>query len=470
MNRLYFGTDGIRGPYGGPIVNETFTKRIGVAVARWLDRRSPVGRSSKEVLVGWDTRSSGKSLADAFALSLARDGWLPDPLGVLPTPAIARAVLKSGAALGIAITASHNPASDNGFKLFSRDGRKLTDAEEAEIEKLLPDPGGAAGRDSVDRGVGDGGGAWKTAGQDGSGPRLASDPGAGYIAAARAILPAGALKGWRIALDTANGATCATSTAAFQELGAELMALGNAPDGYNINAGVGSEHPELLCKRVIAGGARLGVAHDGDGDRCVVCDERGELLDGDELLGILATHALERGTLAAKTLVTTVQSNLGLDEAVKAAGGRVVRTPVGDRYVIEGMRAEGATLGGESSGHVIFSEIGPTGDGLVAALKLIEVMRETGEPLSLLRRRIRRFPQSTAALFIREKKPLSELSALSAAIKGVEAEFGSRGRVLVRYSGTQSMLRLLVEGPDTGSVRSGLDRLIAAAGCDLDLI
>jgi phosphoglucosamine mutase len=419
--------------------------------------------------VGWDTRSSGELLADSIALGLAREGWLPEPLGVLPTPAIARAVGKSGAPLGVAITASHNPASDNGFKLFSRGGRKLTDSEEAEVERMLPGPGEEVGPGSNDRGKASGGSQWRAADRKEAGSSRAADFRNDYVAAACSILPPGALKGWRIALDTANGATCATSTAAFQVLGADVMALGNTPDGSNINAGVGSEFPELLCSRVIAGGGRVGIAHDGDGDRCVVCDERGELLDGDELLGILAIRALERGTLAARTLVTTVQSNLGLDMAVKAAGGRVVRTPVGDRYVIEGMLAEGATLGGESSGHVIFSEIGPTGDGLVAALKLIEVMLETDKPLSQLRRGIAKFPQATASLFVREKKPLGDLPALSAAVEAVESEFGTLGRVLVRYSGTQSMLRLLVEGPDVQSVRSGLDRLVAAAGKELDL-
>jgi phosphoglucosamine mutase len=361
----------------------------------------------------------------------------------------------------VVITASHNSASDNGFKLFDGDGRKLTDAEEADIENRLPGPA-----ESVRPGLS----AWQPAGRTGAGSFRLSDSAADYIAAARAVLPAGALKGWRIALDTANGATCATSTAAFRELGAELIGIGNAPDGLNINAGVGSEHPERLCRQVLAFGARLGVAHDGDGDRCVVCDEKGLLLDGDEMMGILATRALEFGKLAANTLVTTVQSNLGLDAAVRAAGGRVVRTPVGDRYVIEGMRAEGATLGGESSGHVIFSEISPTGDGLVAALKLVEVMLETGEPLSRLRQRIARFPQATTALFVRKKKPLCDLHVLSAAIAAIEAEFGDRGRVLVRYSGTESLLRLLVEGPDLESVRSSMDRLVAAAGAEPDLL
>ena len=406
--------------------------------------------------IGWDTRQSGKSLAEALARGVARSGFLPVALGVLPTPAIALAVRRSAAALGVVITASHNPASDNGIKLFGADGRKLTDEQEALIESLLPDapPEGGAGAVS-----------WATA--------EAGDPvadfAADYVSAARAILPEGALAGWRIVIDTANGATWKTSPSVFRMLGAELTQIGCDPDGTNINRGVGSEHPERMCREVLARGARVGIAHDGDGDRCIACDERGVLLDGDEILAILATRALARGSLAARTLVTTVHSNLGLDCSVVAAGGRVVRTAVGDRYVIAGMVEEGATLGGESSGHVIFSEISPTGDGLVAALKLIEVMLETGEPLSSLRRRMRKFPRAATALSVREKKPLSELAVLPSAMKAVELELGAQGRILVRYSGTESKLRLVVEGPAETAVRAGLDRLVLAARSELDV-
>lgn len=438
MARKYFGTDGVRGPYGGPVVNEEFAARLGLAAASWLKKK---GR----VLIGRDTRFSGASLEAAVARGLRAGGAEPVSLGVVPTPAVSRAVRVEGAALGVVITASHNPAADNGIKFFGPSGVKLTDEQEEQIEGLLPAaPAGSDAELAVQA-------------------HAADD----YIAATQALLPAGALKGWRIVLDTANGATCATSPAVLRALGADVIGIGDEPDGRNINAGVGSEHAGALAARVRAEGARLGVAHDGDGDRCVLCDERGEVLDGDEILTLLALHALAHGRLAQRALVVTVQSNLGVDAAIGAAGGRVLRTAVGDRYVIECMLAQGATLGGESSGHIICSDVSPTGDGLVAALKVIEVMLATGRPLSELRRGLKKFSQRSTTLTVREKKPLATLSALPAAITAVEAELGTRGRVLVRYSGTEPKLRLLVEGETEGQVRAGLERLLVAARSEL---
>lgn len=325
MKRLYFGTDGIRGAYGGDVVNEAFVARLGFAAARWL-----APRGSGRVLIGRDTRASGASLARALGEGLRAGGSRGASLGIVPTPAVSRATRIGGAALGAVVTASHNPAADNGVKFFGPDGAKLTDSEEAEIESLIPAsapaPAARAGELPVES---------------------ALEP---YIEAAAGILPPGSLRGWKVALDTANGATCASSPAVFAALGAEVACVGNTPDGLNINEEVGSEHPEALLKLVVANGARFGAAHDGDGDRCVLCDELGRLVDGDEVLTILATHALARGTLAAKTLVVTVQSNLGVDVAVGRAGGRVVRSAVGDRYVAEMMRAEGASLGANPPG------------------------------------------------------------------------------------------------------------------------
>ncbi len=445
MSRKYFGTDGVRGPYGGPLINEDFAARLGWAAGQWLN-------GNGRVLIGRDTRFSGPALEAAVARGLRAAGAAPVSLGVVPTPAVSRAVRTEGAALGVVITASHNPAEDNGIKFFGPSGIKLTDEQELALEALLPAnlPGPASALGAPREIL----------------TRVAAD----YIRAAQGLLPVNALRGWRVVLDTANGATCATTPAVLRAFGAEVIGIGDAPDGRNINAGVGSEHPGQLAARVSAEKARLGIAHDGDGDRCVICDETGVVLDGDEVLTLLATHALAQGRLVQNTLVITVQSNLGVDAAVGMAGGRVLRTAVGDRYVIERMLAEGATLGGESSGHIIFSELAPTGDGLVAALKVIEVMRSTGRPLSALRQVLKKFPQVTAALKVREKKALETLVKLPAAIRAIEGELGAQGRVLVRYSGTEAKLRLLVEGPTDAAVQDALARLDAAARLDLEVL
>jgi phosphoglucosamine mutase len=444
MSRKYFGTDGVRGPYGGPIINEAFAARLGYAAVAWLRAQSRVGAAGNRILIGRDTRASGTALEAAVARGIRAAGGEPVSLGVVPTPAVARAVQASRAQLGVVITASHNPAADNGIKFFGPSGEKLTDAQEEAIESHF---------------------IAEVTGEHRPVPLL-DTAAADYMAAAQALLPAAALQGWRIVLDTANGATCATSPTVFRALGAHVVGIGDSPNGTNINAAVGSEHPEALAARVRAEGARLGIAHDGDGDRCILCDEQGGVLDGDEILTVLATHALTGQRLVKNTLVITVQSNLGVDAAIAAAGGRVLRTNVGDRYVIERMRAEGATLGGESSGHIICSEISPTGDGLVAALKVVEVMLATGRPLSELRRKLTKFPQLTAALKVREKKPVETLPQVSATILALENELGAQGRVLVRYSGTEAKLRLLVEGPTAAVVEDALKRLQAAVAAD----
>ncbi|MFA5057445.1 MAG: phosphoglucosamine mutase [Opitutaceae bacterium] len=452
MTRQYFGTDGVRGPCGGPVVNPDFARRLGAAAGRWLKasgkQKTVTGKPA--VLLGRDTRFSGPALEQAVAAGLADEGFAPASLGVVPTPVVARAVRTQGAALGVVITASHNPATDNGIKFFNGAGTKLTDEEESQIEQQLETvaqpPVAASGQAALPV-------------QEGAAQE--------YIQAAAGLLRASALENWNIVLDTANGAACVTSPGVLRRLGARITGLGDAPDGRNINDGVGSEHPAGLCAKVREAGARLGIAHDGDGDRCVLCDEKGEVLDGDEILTILAVHGLRSGTLAKNTLVVTEQSNLGVDAAIKAAGGHVLRTPVGDRYVSERMLARGAMLGGESSGHVICAEVSPAGDGLIAALKVIEVMLTTGRPLSELRQVLRKYAQLSAALPVKEKRPLETLSALQAARRAIGGELGEHGRVLVRYSGTEPKIRLLVEGENAAQVQACLDRLQAAVRADL---
>jgi phosphoglucosamine mutase len=446
MKRQYFGTDGVRGPYGGPIINEAFAERLGVAAGRFVSRQTHTG--TQRVLLGRDTRASGQSLLHAVSSGLASVGVESAVLGVVPTPAVASALVRERAALGVMITASHNPASDNGIKFFARGGVKLSDRQEEEIEQLLP-----AEQPPVIYS--------RSRHLDGLRP---------YMDNVKQLLPANALAGWRIVLDTAHGATCMTSPVVLRAFGAEVITLGDAPDGHNINAGVGSEHPEKLAAKVLETSARLGIAHDGDGDRCILCDEHGGVLDGDEILTILALHALRQGALPVNTLVVTVHSNLGVDAALREAGGRVLRTSVGDRYVIERMMLEKATLGGESSGHIICSEVSPTGDGLVAALKVIGVMLETRQPLSQLRQCLKKYPRAIANLSVRERKDLTKLPHLPLAIQSLEAEMGGYGRVLVRYSGTEAKLRLLVEGPTEEIVKAGLARLISVASADLEVI
>jgi phosphoglucosamine mutase len=447
MKREFFGTDGVRGRVGGPVINPEFIRRLAFAAGKTMQ---PDGVAVPVAVVGRDTRASGESLEIAVCDGLLAAGWNVSLLGVLPTPAVALAARESGAALGVVLTASHNPAGDNGLTFFHAAGSKLDDATELRIEANLP-------RDDLASAVASGVASRATSAGD------------VYVSRMISLLPAGCLAGWRVAFDGANGATCATTPFVLRALGADVVAIGCEPDGTNINAGLGSEHPEALAELVKNSGARFGIAHDGDGDRLVLCDEAGSVLDGDEILTLLACHALERGTLAGGKLVVTVQSNLGVDAAVRRAGGSVVRCDVGDRYVTAAMTREGAVFGGESSGHLVFSQISPTGDGLVGALKSIRVMIETGKPLSELRRQLVRFPQMTEAIRVREKLPIDACATLSAGIREAETALGDRGRVLVRYSGTEPKIRLLVEGPDVAEVAHWIERLHAAVGRDLDI-
>lgn len=444
MTRKFFGTDGVRGPYGGPVINEDFAARLGLAAALWAG--APGGR----VLIGRDTRSSGPALTRAVAAGLRAGGLLPVDLGVCPTPALARAVRAEGARLGVVITASHNPACDNGIKFFTTGGLKLTDAEEASIEARLPAPEAAP--------------AWRDA------PACpVADGVADYVAELAGLLPSASLSGWPIVVDTAHGATTGTTPEVLRRLGARVTSIGASPDGANINASVGSEHPELLARTVLDSGARLGIAHDGDGDRCILCDEQGRVLDGDEILVILALDALRRDALDQRALVVTVQSNLGVDAALAAAGARVERTDVGDRHVLARLLSLGACLGGESSGHIIDLKVSPTGDGLAAAIGVLRVMQASGKPLSELRRSLKKFPQATRNLRIVRKRPLEECTHLVAALAGLEAELGGGGRVMARFSGTESKLRLLAEASDEAAVARALEHLENAAKQDLEM-
>jgi len=450
MALKYFGTDGIRGPIKDRMTPE-FMKRVGRGLGRYLRERHPDGEV--HLIVGRDTRASGDALEKALLDGLAPYGISVDCLGVIPTPAVSYWIDELEADNGVMITASHNPATDNGIKFFNAHGRKQTPEREERIEQLmdekLPSPE-----------------------ERKEGEIIYHDDGEeSYVEHLFQIVPKGRFAGWRVVLDTANGATAMTSAIYLKALGAELIQIGAKPDGYNINDGVGSEYPEVMAKQVVQSGAHLGIAHDGDGDRVVMCDEEGAIVPGDQLLGILALDALRHNALKKKTLVTTIQSNLGLDKAVKAAGGEVVRVDVGDRNVLYKLIEIDGNLGGEPTGHILLKDHAKSADGIIVAVKVMEIMSQREKRLADLRSEIPLLPQVTADLAIKEKKAWEKLLALREAIKEVEANVeGSGGRVLARYSGTESKVPLLVEGEDEEMIKKGLDQLKQAAKKDLEVI
>ena len=426
-----------------------FAYRLANAVAEYLKQTRP--NKPLYVVIGRDTRASGKPIAEAMIAGFNCHSITVLDGGVIPTPAVAGSVIEKNADLGVAVTASHNPAYDNGIKLFDSNGRKFDEEEEGLIERLLDEVPPATGEFSLAK----------------SEPLGAS---ASYINYVRSLMEQNCLKGWKIVLDTANGATFQTSPAVIRWWGADLYIIGDEPDGSNINAGFGSECPDQLARVVVEQNADIGIAHDGDGDRLVVCDETGAIVDGDILLALFGAYAVKAGALKANTLVATIHSNLGLDRAVSEAGGQVERVDVGDRNVAKCMREMGANIGGESSGHIIFSDFATTGDGLLAAVKVVELMLKTEKRLSQLREEVTLFPQATKNLKLAEKLPLGELGQLNTAIKQLEADFGSDGRVLVRYSGTEPKLRMLVEGIDLRLVDKAIAQLEDAARADLSVI
>ncbi len=428
MTRL-FGTDGIRGVANQePLTPETACRLGRQIVATLLEHG---GQSRIRLVIGRDTRLSGPMLEAALVAGALSAGAECYSVGVLPTPAVAFLTRHLEAHGGIVLSASHNPFEDNGIKVFSPDGTKLPDAWEDEIEARLgaldtaPRPhGGGVGRLVVyDRAE------------------------AEYLAFCRR----GAdlrLDNVAVALDCAHGATYRLAPRLFRGLGARVVAVGVRPDGTNINRRSGALYPEALQKKVKASGAQIGLAFDGDGDRLISVDERGEVRDGDYVLAICARHLAARDQLKGGLVVTTVMANLGLDRSLVEAGIRAVKTQVGDRYVLEEMRRLGANLGGEQSGHLIFLDRSPTGDGLISALELLGVMQETGKSLGELSRCLTKSPQVLLNVEVRQKPPLEAIPGLQARVKQIESSLDGRGRVLVRYSGTEPLVRVMLEGED----------------------
>ncbi len=434
MKPSIFGTDGVRGTANRYPVTAEVALQIGKAVAYVFKQNHP----QPQIVIGKDTRLSGYMLESALAAGITSMGVNIALLGPIPTPAVAHLTRTLRAAAGVVISASHNPFEDNGIKIFQGNGYKCEDALEAKIEALLfseilekATPAG----DKIGRAV-----------------RI-DKADARYSEMAKASFPAELnLFGMKIALDCANGAAYKTSPEVLTELGATVTLLNHQPNGLNINEKCGSTYPEVVCAAVKEIGAHVGISHDGDADRVILCDEKGELVDGDEVLAILALNLLEQGKLAEKTLVATVMSNFGLDETLEQAGGHVIRTAVGDRYVMEAMIAGNLNLGGEQSGHVIVRDYVTTGDGLITALQILRIMRETGKPLSELKRCLKKYPQKLINLKVKEKRPLESIAGLSERILAVEKEMEGKGRVLLRYSGTESKIRLLLEAREEGKI------------------
>jgi phosphoglucosamine mutase len=432
-----FGTDGVRGIANiEPVTAETALKlgRAAGYVFKDLEAQ-PRSRGRHKIVLGKDTRLSGYMLENAISSGILSMGVDVLFIGPLPTPGVAYVTRSLRADAGIVITASHNPYADNGIKFFRSDGYKLDDKVEAEIEGLV-----FSGEIEHIR---------PTAEEIGKAVRI-DDALGRYIEYAKASFPRGmTLEGMRVIADCAHGAAYKSTPCVLRELGAEVIVYGNQPDGKNINQECGSMYPEQFCQYVRDHKAHVGIAHDGDGDRVLLCDETGALVDGDDVLAVTGLELLERGALSKRTLVATVMSNGGLDAAIAARGGKVIRTAVGDRNVIDEMLRGGYNVGGEQSGHLIFRDYTTTGDGLVSALQVLSIMKSRSAPLSELAKCWLRFPQVVANIVVREKKPFEQLNGVTQLVSEAEAEIKpAGGRVLLRYSGTEPKARLLLEGRD----------------------
>jgi len=430
MKKL-FGTDGVRGVANiHPMTTET-AMQLGRAAAYIFKSSS---KRRHRIVIGKDTRLSGYMLESALVAGICSMGVDVLLVGPLPTPGIANITKSMRADAGVVISASHNPFQDNGIKFFSADGYKLPDEIELKMEKLLDSKKIEALR--------------PTATEVGKAFRIDDAAGRYIVFLKNSFPPELDLAGLKIVLDCGNGAAYKVAPAVFEELGAEVIPLGVKPNGTNINAGCGSLHPEVISEAVKQHRADIGIALDGDADRVIVCDEFGNEVNGDQIMAICATDMIARKQLKKKTLVATVMSNMGLDIALRKVGGKILKTAVGDRYVVEEMRKGGYNLGGEQSGHLIFLDNNTTGDGVLAALQLLAVMRRREKPLSELAEVMIPLPQVLVNVRVRERQDIMTIPPVAAAIRGVEEKLGNEGRVLIRYSGTEPLLRIMLEGQD----------------------
>jgi len=437
-----FGTDGIRGVANEYPMTAEMALNIGRATACLFKRKGHTPR----IIIGKDTRISGYMLENAFVSGICSMGVNALLVGPLPTPGIAFATNSMRADAGIVISASHNPFQDNGIKIFSREGFKLPDEKELEIEKLISS-------NHMDR-------LHPSPRELGKAYRI-DDARGRYIVFLKNTFPKMfSLEGTKVVLDCAYGATYKVAPETFFELGADVISLFDKPNGENINDHCGSQHPETLMEEVIKEKADVGFAFDGDGDRCIAVDEKGSVLTGDQIMAICAKQLKKEGKLVNNMLVTTVMSNIGLGIALKKLGIENAVTQVGDRYVLEEMQAKGAVIGGEDSGHIIFLEHHTTGDGIATALQILATMKKTQKPLSELAQIMKVFPQKLINVDVKTKPALSTIPEIDQVIKDVEKRLADTGRVLVRYSGTQNMCRVMVEGP-TGEETEKYCRQIA---------
>jgi phosphoglucosamine mutase len=440
MTRKLFGTDGIRGTAN----REPMTAEIALRVAEAAGRHFMNGDHRHTVVIGKDTRLSGYMVEPALTAGFVAIGMDVVLIGPFPTPAIAMLTRSLRADLGVMISASHNPYEDNGIKLFGPDGYKLSDQIEAEIEARMAGPIEPAEPSRLGR------------------ARRLDDARGRYIEFAKNTFPRHLrLDGLKIVVDCAHGAGYKTAPTVLWELGADVVPIGVNPDGFNINAGCGAVHPQAMCEQVVAHGAYLGIALDGDADRLIVADERGRIVDGDQIMALIAQSWHRAGRLAGGGVVGTVMSNLGLERHLQGLGLHLARTKVGDRYVVEHMRAHGYNVGGEQSGHVVLSDYATTGDGLIAALQVLAVLVEANRPMSAVGQVFRPLPQLLKNVRFGGGAPLDN-AAVKGAIDRGKARLGDRGRVLIRKSGTEPVIRVMAEGDDEAMVGSIVDDIAEA--------
>ena len=431
MARKYFGTDGIRGTVGQHPITADFMLKLGYAAGKVLTRDTKV---KKRVLIGKDTRVSGYMFEAALESGLIAAGVNVDMLGPMPTPAIAYLTRAFRASAGIVISASHNPVADNGIKFFSADGYKLPDEVELEIERLIDEP--LTTNDSFNLGK----------------ARRITDATGRYVEFCKGSLPSQFnLTDFKIVLDCANGATYNAAPKVFKELGAKVITMANEPNGFNINDQCGSTYMEGVCAKVVEEKADFGIALDGDGDRVLFSDANGEVVDGDELIYIIAQHR-HQSAVGCNGVAGTLMSNLGMELALKDLGIPFLRTKVGDRYVVEALKENGWSLGGEGSGHVLCSDLNTTGDGIVAALQVIRAISDSGKTLAELKTGMQKFPQIMINVRLSKKVDISNNSAINSAVADAEKKLAGRGRVLLRPSGTEPLIRVMAEGDDQALV------------------